>query len=79
MADSNKPVDPAPAPEAEAEAPAIEDKEAEPEAAKTLEPACLDLTHYKPKVDHFENLHVLPAEEKVEGAPNFRQVRYRVH
>ena len=77
MADSDKPVDPAQAPEAEA--PAIEVSEAEPEAAKTLEPACLDLTDYKPKVDHFENIHVLPAEEKLDGAPNFRQVRYRVH
>ena len=78
MADSDKSVDPAPAPEAEA--PAIEVSEAEQEeAAKPLEPACLDLTDYKPKVDHFENIHVLKEEENVEGAPNFRQVSYTLH
>ena len=77
MADADKPVDPAQ--EAGAEAPTIEVSEAEPEVTKPLEPACLDLTAYKPKVDHFENIHVLPEEGKVEGAPNFRQVRYRHH
>ena len=78
MADIDKQVDPAQAPEAEA--PIIEVSEAEQvEAVKPLEPACLDLTDYKPKVDHFENIHVLTEEEKVEGAPNFRQVSYTRH
>ena len=35
----------------------------------------MDLTDYKPKVDHFENIHCLPEEGKIEGAPNFRQIR----
>ena len=35
----------------------------------------MDLTDYKPKVDHFENIHGLPEEGKIEGAPNFRQIR----
>ena len=33
----------------------------------------MDLTDYKPKVDHFENINCLQ-EGKVDGAPNFRQV-----
>ena len=76
MADTDKPVDPAQA--TEAEAPTIEVSEAE-QVEAALEPACLDLTDYKPKVDHFENIHVLTEEEKVEGAPNFRQVSYTRH
>ena len=40
-----------------------------------LGPACMDLTDYKPKVDHFENIQALPEVGKIEGAPNFRQVR----
>lgn len=39
-----------------------------------LEPAYIDLTDYKVKVDHFENIHTLQDVNKVEGAPNFRQV-----
>ena len=78
MTDSDKPVDPAQPPEAEA--PTTEVSEAEQEEdAKPLEPACLDLTDYKPKVDHFENIHVLTKEENIEGAPNFRQVSYTLH
>ena len=49
-----------------------QDQESMPEVE--LEPACMDLTDYKVKVDHFENIHTLPDENKVDGAPNFRQV-----
>jgi hypothetical protein len=34
----------------------------------------MDLTDYKPKVDHFEQIHALGKENVVLGAPNFRQV-----
>jgi len=47
----------------------IEDKE------PPLEPACMDLNDYRPKVDHFENLHALGQEKVIIGAPNFRQVK----
>ena len=43
--------------------------------APELDPPCMDLTDYKPKVDHFENIQALPDESKIEGAPNFRQVK----
>ena len=39
-----------------------------------LPPACLDLSDYKLKIDHFDQMHVLNDESKVEGAENFRQV-----
>lgn len=68
MSDSDKPVD------QEGEAPTIEVSEAEPAVTTALEPACMDLIDHKPKVDHFENIHVLPEAGKIEGAPNFRQV-----
>jgi len=32
------------------------------------------LTDYKPKVDHFENIHGLSEQGKIDGAPNFRQI-----
>ena len=34
----------------------------------------MDLTDYKPKVDHFEQIHALGKDNVVLGAPNFRQV-----
>ena len=34
----------------------------------------MDLSDYKPKVDHFEQLHALGQENVVVGAHNFRQV-----
>ena len=35
----------------------------------------MDLSGFPLKTDIFEGMHMLPAEvEKVEGAPNFRQV-----
>lgn len=40
---------------------------------EVLTPACIDLTEYKLKIDHFDQMHVL-GEDKVEGAQNFRQV-----
>merc|ERR1711962_1876898 len=39
-----------------------------------LKPPCMDLSEYKLKIDHFDQMHVLPDETKVEGAENFRQV-----
>jgi len=44
------------------------------EGEEELPPACLDLTEYKIKIDHFDQMHVLGEEGKVEGAGNFRQV-----
>merc|ERR1711970_237151 len=58
------------APPAEGEEPA-EDQEAEVEE---LKPACIDLTDYKLKIDHFDQMHVLSDESKLDGAENFRQV-----
>ena len=52
-----------------------QDKDSMPEIV--LEPAFMDLNDYKVKVDHFENIHTLPDDNKVEGAPNFRQVRHK--
>ena len=40
-----------------------------------LKPACIDLTDYKLKIDHFDQMHVLPDENRVDGSDNFRQVR----
>ena len=37
----------------------------------------LDLTDYLLKIDHFDKMHVLKDEGKIDGAPNFRQVKYR--
>ena len=34
----------------------------------------MDLTNYKLKIDHFDQMHSLGDDKKVEGAPNFRQV-----
>ena len=39
-----------------------------------LNPPCIDLTEYKLKIDHFDQMHVLEEEGKLEGAENFRQV-----
>jgi len=51
------------------------DGDGEEEPAEVLPPACIDLQEFKLKVDHFEGVHAMPDEvEKVEGAPNFRQV-----
>ena len=36
----------------------------------------MDLSEYLLKTDHFEKMHVLKDEGKVEGAPNWRQVDY---
>jgi len=68
---------PADAPAA-AEAPAVEGEEPteeqEPEVEE-LKPACIDLTDYKLKIDHFDQMHVLTDDSsKLEGAENFRQV-----
>ena len=38
----------------------------------------MDLSDYKPKVDHFEQLHALGQENVVVGAHNFRQVNCRM-
>ena len=38
----------------------------------------MDLSDYKPKVDHFEQLHALGQENVVVGAHNFRQVDFRI-
>lgn len=35
----------------------------------------VDLSGYKPKVDHFDNVHCLGEEGRVAGAPNLRIVR----
>ena len=82
MADTDTPPAPAPAPAAPAgadpEEPGAGAEEAE-EVAAPLAPACMDLTEYKPKVDHFENIHTLAEEGKIEGAPNFRQVKSLHH
>ena len=34
----------------------------------------MDLSEYLLKIDHFDKMHVLKDEGKIEGAPNFRQV-----
>ena len=44
------------------------------EDLEVLNPPCIDLTEYKLKIDHFDQMHVLDEEGKVEGAENFRQV-----
>jgi len=47
----------------------------EGEEAPKATPACIDLTDYPLKCDYFEGMHMLPEEvEKLDGAPNFRQV-----
>ena len=38
----------------------------------------MDLSEYLLKTDHFEKMHVLKDEGKVEGAPNWRQVHYQL-
>ncbi|CAB4062502.1 unnamed protein product [Lepeophtheirus salmonis] len=35
---------------------------------------CVDLSHCKLKIDHFEKMHSLGDERKISGAPNFRKV-----
>ena len=35
----------------------------------------MDLSEYLVKIDHFDKIHVLGPEGKIEGAPNWRQVR----
>ena len=42
---------------------------------EALTPPCIDLSEYKLKIDHFDQMHVL-GEEKVDGAHNFRQVLF---
>ena len=34
----------------------------------------LDMSEYKLKIDHFDQVHVLGSENIIDGAPNFRQV-----
>jgi len=47
---------------------------------EVLPPPCLDLTEYLLKIDHFEKMHVLKDEGKIDGAPNWRQVNgFPVH
>merc|ERR1711892_1222774 len=47
----------------------------EVEEAPKGEKACMDLTEFPIKNDYFEGLHMLPETvEKIESAPNFRQV-----
>merc|ERR1711892_71811 len=61
----------------DAEAPADtseEQTENDESTETTLEPACMDLMDFKPKVDHFDEIHALGKENTVLGAPNFRQV-----
>lgn len=74
MADTQPPA-PAPA-EAVSEQPKEEneDQVVDEVEVKPLDPPCMDLTDYKPKVDHFENIHGLSEQGKIDGAPNFRQV-----
>ena len=36
----------------------------------------MDLSEYLLKIDHFDKMHVLKDEGKIEGAPNFRQVSF---
>ena len=36
---------------------------------------CVDLTSTHLKIDHFDMMHGLGEDKKLEGAPNFRQVR----
>lgn len=49
----------------------VEDKPAAP-----LPPPVIDLTHHDIKPDMFEGIHVLDDKfEKLDGAPNFRQLR----
>jgi len=59
-----------------AEAPAEgEGVEGEEEVTNQLPPPCMDLTGFPLKVDMFDSMHMLDEKaEKVEGAPNFRQV-----
>ena len=47
----------------------------EEEQAEELPPPCIDLTEFKIKIDHFDQIHVLGQENKIDGAENFRQVR----
>jgi len=52
----------------------------EEEEEEVLPPPCMDLSEYLLKTDHFEKMHVLKDEGKVEGAPNWRQVNgFPVH
>jgi len=64
-------------PAAEAAAPegeGAEQVEGQESEVEQLKPPCMDLTDYKLKIDHFDQMHVLADENKVEGAGNFRQV-----
>ena len=36
------------------------------------QPPCVDLSDFRLKVDHFDKMHGLGEECKLEGAPNFR-------
>jgi len=63
-----KPADPA------AEGAPAEGEEAQEEQAEELPPPCIDLTEFKIKIDHFDQIHVLGQENKIDGAENFRQV-----
>merc|ERR1719499_1472017 len=51
-----------------------QDKPAE-DVEAPLDPPCMDLSDFKPKVDHFEQIHALGEEGSIPGAPNFRQVK----
>lgn len=66
MTDETKP--PEPAPEAEGAPDAA--------AVAALPPPAIDLSDYDIKPDMFEGIHVLEDNfEKIEGAPNFRQLK----
>ncbi len=43
-----------------------------------LKPPCIDLSDYKLKIDHFDQMHVLTDENRLEGSDNFRQVNSNV-
>jgi hypothetical protein len=43
-----------------------------------LKPPCIDLSDYKLKIDHFDQMHVLTDENRLEGSDNFRQVKSNV-
>jgi hypothetical protein len=57
--------------EADAKAPATPEVAAPKPAL--LQP-CVDLVTYRIKIDHFDQMHTLGDDVKVEGAPNFRKV-----
>jgi len=60
-----------------ADAPPAEETPPEGEevvAADPEIPPCADLTECQIKIDHFDKIHALSEEGKIDGAPNYRQV-----